>query len=305
MQYVDPKVDIAFKKIFGDKNNNHILISFLNAVMDKDIVSVTILNPYQLPKLPELKYTILDVKAEDSKGEEYIVEMQTNPYVWFDKRALDYISRAYASQLESGSDYKDHKPVYFIGVLNFDYFKSQEYLSRHFILNLETYKQEITDFELYFLELTKFTKELHELEGILDKWTYFLKKLQHLAVLPKELASVPAIVDAAASAQQSTWTKDELDAYYKLLREEAKELNLIKELEIKDQELQTKDQELQIKDQELQIKDQELQTKDEELRHTIQRAVKQLHMVDLSPDQIANSLGISTEEVSRILASLD
>ena len=89
MEFVDPKIDIAFKKIFGDTQKKHILISLLNAVMEKDIVEVEILNPYQLPKLPELKYTVLDIRAKDKNGEEYIVEMQANPYAFFDKRALD------------------------------------------------------------------------------------------------------------------------------------------------------------------------------------------------------------------------
>ncbi|MEM6700936.1 MAG: PD-(D/E)XK nuclease family transposase, partial [Bacteroidota bacterium] len=65
-EYVDPKVDIAFKKIFGDEKRKHILISLLNAVMDKGIVEVDIVNPYQIPKLPELKYTILDIRAKDA-----------------------------------------------------------------------------------------------------------------------------------------------------------------------------------------------------------------------------------------------
>ena len=46
MKFVDPKNDLAFKKIFGNENKKEILISFLNAVLDfkeeKKIVDVTI-----------------------------------------------------------------------------------------------------------------------------------------------------------------------------------------------------------------------------------------------------------------------
>lgn len=69
MRFVDPKNDIAFKKIFGDENHTEILISFLNATLDfkgdYKIKSVKILNPYQVPKIEELKETfseLLEIK---------------------------------------------------------------------------------------------------------------------------------------------------------------------------------------------------------------------------------------------------
>lgn len=71
MQFVDIKNDIAFRKIFGNQNKKTILISFLNAVMklkEKDAIEdVEILNPYQLPIIKNLKASIIDVKARDTK----------------------------------------------------------------------------------------------------------------------------------------------------------------------------------------------------------------------------------------------
>ena len=72
MKFADVKNDIAFRKIFGNENRTETLISFLNAVLGfegKDrIVSVTILNPYQLPALKGGKVSILDVRATDQKS---------------------------------------------------------------------------------------------------------------------------------------------------------------------------------------------------------------------------------------------
>ncbi|MEM8523069.1 MAG: Rpn family recombination-promoting nuclease/putative transposase [Bacteroidota bacterium] len=310
-EYVDPKVDIAFRKIFGDEKRKHILISLLNAVMNKGIVEVEIVNPYQIPKLPELKYTILDVKAKDVDGKEYIVEMQSNPYAWFDKRALDYISRAYAEQLSPGEDYKQHQPVYFIGVLDFNHFKSEHYLSKHYLLNLETYEQEIVDFELYFLELKKFNKKVEDLEDALDKWIFFLKELEEMNALPEELAEVPEISEAAHTAKQSTWTKEEMDAYYKGLREEAKELNLIQELEAKSEELEAKSEELQAKREELEAKSEELEAKNEELeiqkeelqnRNTaLKKAAVHLSKSGMTDEQIAKVLSLDPKIVRELL----
>lgn len=237
MKFVDPKVDIAFKKIFGDETRKHVLISFLNAVMDQHIVEVEILNPYQVPKIPELKYTILDVKAKDRSGREFIVEMQANPYIFFDKRALHYVSKAYLNQLRRGQDFKYHQPVYFIGVLNFNFFNSTHYLSCHLIKNIETQEQEICDFEFYFLELKKFSKTLNELSNILDKWTFFLKSIDALNEIPAVLAEEPAILEAAQIANQATWNTDELDAYEYGIREEQRELDMIEEIKQKDSAL--------------------------------------------------------------------
>jgi len=74
MQFADPKNDLAFKKIFGDERHKNILISFLNSVLEFHdgfaIVDVTLANPYQIPKIPELKETILDIKATATKKRE-------------------------------------------------------------------------------------------------------------------------------------------------------------------------------------------------------------------------------------------
>ena len=80
MKFVDVKNDIAFRKIFGNENKKVILISFLNAVLhlegDKRIKSITIENPFQLPILPNMKASIIDVKAKDFRGNTFIIEMQ-------------------------------------------------------------------------------------------------------------------------------------------------------------------------------------------------------------------------------------
>ena len=83
MKYINPKNDIAFKKIFANDKKKNILIGFLNAILEKNIIDVTILNPFQAPKLKDLKDTTLDVKAKDKNGEEFIVEMQVQRQDFF------------------------------------------------------------------------------------------------------------------------------------------------------------------------------------------------------------------------------
>ena len=190
MTFADPKNDLAFKKIFGNEKHKDILISFLNSVLDfkneKAIVDVSIVNPYQVPKIPELKETILDIKATNKNGDTFIVEMQKKDIADFTKRSLYYTSKAYVTQLPKGQNYSILKKVYFIGIVNFNIFENSSYISRHLIINQETNTQDLKDFEFCFIELPKFNKELEELDSILDKWIYFIKNASNLTMVPKE-----------------------------------------------------------------------------------------------------------------------
>ncbi|WP_155810526.1 PD-(D/E)XK nuclease family transposase [Rickettsia bellii] len=48
MSEVNPRVDLAFKKIFGVEENKDLLISLVNSIVGKEdqIVEATLLNPY-------------------------------------------------------------------------------------------------------------------------------------------------------------------------------------------------------------------------------------------------------------------
>ena len=237
MKFADPKNDLAFKKIFGDIHHKHILISFLNSVLDfkdeKEIVDVSIANPYQVPKIPELKETILDIKATNREGENFIVEMQKKDIGDFAKRSLYYTSKAYVSQLPKGGDYTKLKRVYFIGILNFNIFENSSYISRHLIINQETNTQDLDDFEFNFIELPKFNKDIYELETTLDKWIYFLKYAQDLTMIPKEYNSLKEFEDAFKIATQTAWDSKELEIYEYIEIKEFDEINAIRTAERK------------------------------------------------------------------------
>ena len=80
MKFVDIKNDVAFRKIFGNEQKKIILISFLNAILGLEgadrIVDVTLIDPFQLPRIRGEKASIIDVRAKDQRGHSFIVEMQ-------------------------------------------------------------------------------------------------------------------------------------------------------------------------------------------------------------------------------------
>ena len=224
MKFVDIKNDIAFRKIFGNDKKTEILISFLNAVMhlegDKRIKAITIANPFQLPILPNMKTSIIDVKAKDFKGNTFIVEMQVADVLGMDKRLLYYTSKEYSQQIVSGEKYTELNPVIFIGIFDFDFTTGEEYLSHHAICNVETKERVIKDMDFYFIELTKFNKLAEDLNDITDKWIYFIKEAENLDVIPSNLND-DGLKEAYQDANQNTWSQAELDAYnYSGMREQ-------------------------------------------------------------------------------------
>ena len=237
MRFADPKNDVAFKKIFGNSKHKNILISFLNAVLDfkddKTIIDVELANPYQIPKIQELKETILDIYATNKNNEKFIIEMQRKDLGNFTKRSLYYTSKAYVEQLPKGNDYTKLKKVYFIGIVNFEIFNSKNFISRHLILNKENLEQDLDDFEFTFIELPKFNKELNQLNSILDKWIYFLKYAQNLTMIPKEYENLEDFIEAFEVAAQSSWNQDELKVYDYVALKEFDEINALRTAEEK------------------------------------------------------------------------
>ena len=217
MKFVDPKNDLAFKKIFGNENKKEILISFLNSVLDfkdeKTIVEVTLDNPYQLPDIKELKETILDIKARNKNGDKFIVEMQKKDLSDFDKRSLYYTSKAYVSQIQKGEELKNLKKVYYIAILNFNMFDNKNYISRHLIINQETTTQDLKDFEFTFIELKKFNTKLEDLNSTIDKWIYFINNASKFDLIPKEYEDIKEFQEAFEIANKFSWNQKELDYY--------------------------------------------------------------------------------------------
>ncbi len=216
MKFADVKNDVAFRKIFGNKKKTHILVSFLNAVLQLEgatcIVAVKIENPYLLPRIAGEKSSIIDVRATEASGRQFIVEMQVAEPVGFEKRVLYYASREYSMQINRGDSYTKLKPTVFIGILNFKYFKGSDYLSYHSLLDEKTFENKLKDMRFAFIELPKFKKSENDLHNMIDKWTYFMKNATKLAMIPENVDD-EGLKDAYTDADQHSWTKKELKDY--------------------------------------------------------------------------------------------
>ncbi|OYZ37046.1 MAG: transposase, partial [Alphaproteobacteria bacterium 16-39-46] len=78
-KFLDPRNDLAFKRIFGTPRNSDILIHFLNDILDlkeDPIQTVTFLKVNQDPVVAAERQSIVDVMCEDEKHNKFIIEMQ-------------------------------------------------------------------------------------------------------------------------------------------------------------------------------------------------------------------------------------
>ena len=77
---IDPKINIAFKKVFGSESWTDLTASLINAVLEpppqRRLVEVELLNPYSEKMTLDDKVSILDIKARDDQGRLYNLEMQ-------------------------------------------------------------------------------------------------------------------------------------------------------------------------------------------------------------------------------------
>jgi predicted transposase/invertase (TIGR01784 family) len=237
MKFADPKNDIAFKKIFGDENKTEVLISFLNSILDfkdtKQIKSLTIANPYQVPKIKDLKNTILDIKAINQDDEEFIVEMQVEDDKNFAKRSLYYTSKSYVNQIKKAEQYKELKKVYFIGILDFAIFNTPHYLSQHLILDSKTLNHELKDFEFNYIELKKFNLSLQECDSIAKKWIYFINNAENLTLIPKEYEDIEEFRLAFEAVKIYQWSEKELEVYDYMSMQKGKRISELETAESK------------------------------------------------------------------------
>ena len=182
---IDPKVDFAFKMVFGNPQHTPITIHFLNSVLSprEPIDWVEILNPIQDKDRSDDKLVILDVLARDTGGHQFNIEMQTTLPTDLPKRLTYYNCMNYVRQLDEGSPYLDLRPAISICVLDRVLFRqAPEY---HLSFRLRADQRELVfsdDLQFHLLELPKFDPPSDNVGNLspLERWLYFLRHAEDL-----------------------------------------------------------------------------------------------------------------------------
>ncbi|HAT13765.1 MAG TPA: transposase [Microcoleaceae bacterium UBA11344] len=219
MNFINPKTDFGFKKIFASPQSKEVLISFLNAMLynaQPTIEDLEIIDPYAAPAISGLKDTYLDVKAKITGNKTVIIEMQVINVEAFTKRVIYNAAKTYATQLKPREGYSKLNPLIALTITDFILFENTEKFLSHFVFkeveeNFEYYRE----IELVFVELPKFNKNLEQVENLIQSWVYFLKNAPELDEIPDKLASVPEIQTAFNIANRSSLSLKELEALEK------------------------------------------------------------------------------------------
>jgi predicted transposase/invertase (TIGR01784 family) len=119
---LDPKNDYVFKRLFGEAPT--LLVSLINDLRPDlpEIRAVEILNPGINAEELRGKYIILDLLARDAPGHAYNIEIQVRRYGAWGARALYYLARMLAQQLEQGEEYAHLRAAVGIHLMDFDLF---------------------------------------------------------------------------------------------------------------------------------------------------------------------------------------
>ncbi len=200
---VNPKIDLVFKKLFGDDQNKDLLLSLINSMLaegDK-MKDVTIKNPYNIPDYLSGKLSVLDIKAVDEKGRRYNVEMQIIGHDDYGQRTLFYWAQAFTEQIGAGSQYSGLNKTIVINLVDFEFFEEDESVKdedkryhREVVLSdrktNEIYKQ-LDYLSVHFVELKKFDEDKHGIKNTLDRWITFLNRAGEFNEddIPEEIAT--------------------------------------------------------------------------------------------------------------------
>ena len=222
---LDPKVDMAFKRIFG--GHIDLLKSFLNALLplpdDAPIDTLEYL-PHELaPELPLIeKYSIVDVKCKDTQGRIFIVEMQMMWSTNFDKRVLFGGANAYVKQLKQGQDYALLQPVYALAIINSIFEPNTLDFYHHYkIIKVGDQQKTIQGLEFVFIELPKFKPETKTDKRMTSLWLRFLAEIGTTTeqIPDPQMQSEAPIAKAMDLMQVSAFNEAELSAYHHSLDE--------------------------------------------------------------------------------------
>ena len=172
---IDPKIDCVFKSLLGAEQNRNLLAHFLNAILAGElaapIIEVEILDPYNEREFLDDKLSIVDVKARDSAGQFYQIEIQLLNVPDLPARILYGWADLYSAQLRGGDGYDRLQPTYAIWLLGQTLRPRIAEAIHRFCLRDEQGRSLVNHGGIWLLELSKYQVERVQTER--ERWLKF------------------------------------------------------------------------------------------------------------------------------------
>jgi len=220
--FINPYTDFGFKKLFGEEQNKHLLISFLNDLLGglEHITNLTFQNTEHLPVGTNERKAIFDIYCTNDKGEHFIVELQKAKQNYFKDRMVYYSTFPIQQQAKKGDWDFNLKAVYCIGILDFVFSENKDTKEIIHTVQLKNQRNQVFFDKLKFIyiEMPHFNKGLEQLENHCERWLYFIKNLNTLDEIP-ELFKDDIIYNGFEVARIAALNKEERAIYENSLKE--------------------------------------------------------------------------------------
>ena len=201
--------DYIFKRVFAFEGNESALKDLLEAILKKDIKTVTIKNPEIIPYEKDEKRGLLDIKAETDDGTILDIEMQMEDEKNTDERGTQYLGKMITEQLKKGDKYKKLKKSIVIFITNYNVLKRNSYHRVGKMKFEETLKEEYVDMgyekkeqiaskyiEFHYIELPKYKREEPSKFTKLDQWMcIFTQNEEGIEMAEKENKEIKRAID--------------------------------------------------------------------------------------------------------------
>ncbi len=188
---MSPKIDFAFKLLFGDPNNIDLLQSLLIAILNvpkEELNDLQIINNELSRQFAEDKKGILDVRAKTKDGKEIDIEIQILSTEYMAERTTFYWSKMYTSQIKSGDTYDKLKKCITINIIDFECIPLNKIHTSYHITEDETGHRLTEILEIHYLELPKLNKQGIEK----DEDTAIIQWLEFIETKSKEVMEMLA-----------------------------------------------------------------------------------------------------------------
>ena len=216
-RFIDPRVDWAFKRIFGSEDTKECLITFLNGLFEDELVikDVTFAKTEKLGLRPDDRGVVFDVYCITNEGKHVIVEMQKKEQEYFADRALYYTARAIVQQGIRGIWDYHLAPVYTVCFMDFvlDSPILKKFRTDLVLTDLQTHQRVSDRMRIVYLQLPLFDKHTEaECMDIFDCWIYIMKNMNMFEQMPFS-EKYPVFRKLAEIGDLRKLSREELELY--------------------------------------------------------------------------------------------
>ena len=281
------KLDIIFKRVFGNAKNENIIAAFISDLLDiprESIKKIYINNVELTPEYLNQKFSRLDLKL-DVDGKIVNIEMQVNNEGFFKERTLFYWSKLYSEELSAGDEYGELKKTICINIINFNLFYCADYHSYFRILESSRNELLTDKFAIHFFELKKLNKAGKNKR--MEDWLNLINaETEDELMAIQQATEIPEVKETIVMLRQlSADEKVRQEAYYreKLMHDEASALGSARREGIEKGRAEGRAEGEDAKEAEIIIR---------------------LFKKGKSPEQIADDLDISVEKVNNVISRI-